>query len=206
MDIRRPPAIKRQGGTATEKEEKRIKIQQKTAKKKLIEKIANFRQSTKKYPDGIGGKHIITERKKEMKEVTRKMVDTIRETEKNALQKYTPVAFCDHLKRDGGNVICDKTQMVEEKSDEWLFGCVLHRIYGWDYTTMFDNVTIYFDFGENRVLYGGVYNEVSHKKITRRAIASERGNGTTTLYTYDSEIIDRMIERLKSTINGCVPV
>ena len=89
----RPLALPRQRGAATGKEEKRIKATQNTEKKIRSETIANFLQSAKKYPDNIGDIYNITEREKEMKEVTRENYKAICEK----------IAFSDQITEEERN-------------------------------------------------------------------------------------------------------
>ena len=89
----RPLALPRQRGAATGKEEKRIKATQNTEKKIRSETKANFLQSAKKYPDNIGEIYNITEREKEMKEVTRENYKAICEK----------IAFSDQITEEERN-------------------------------------------------------------------------------------------------------
>ena len=128
-----------------------------------------------------------------MKTVKKDVFDVMFE----ASEKFSPEKLCQQLvKIDNGVVVVDRTKILKSKDDERLFIVILNKDYMWNYADDLQDVTVYFQTGDDYVI-GGVYNTKLRKKLTRRVVAVSHAKGLTYKYVYGHDTIKEICDAIE---------
>lgn len=101
-------------------------------------------------------------------------------------RKYSPAVLFKHLMRDGDCVVFDRSadwQGTVEGNDVEM-QVLMHTVYGWDFAD-YDKHTIYFEFNDDGMFIGGIYNLETKQKETAELI-----NGQTSPYHYSDAVLE----------------
>lgn len=83
-----------------------------------------------------------------------------------AYKRFNPAILAKAAKGERFAVV-DKREVIKNEDDAELFLTALNCIYGWDYKTKVDGLTVYFERSHNGTMFYGVFDEVTHMKITK---------------------------------------
>lgn len=117
---------------------------------------------------------------------------------RDARKRFNPEALMNYLKRDDNGVVyVDREAAIVGGKDNRLFVVTLAHDYLWNYKD-YENSTIYFEPGENRI-FGGVYNLRLQQIITRHVIVESVWDRLPIRYNVSQNTLAKMCSMIQKT-------
>lgn len=113
-----------------------------------------------------------------------------------AMAKFSPDKLIrrENLMSSNGKVFLNKEKVVHDIVDEVALSAVMELDYGWNRRD-YEHSLIYFENGDDGNIYGGIYNSLFKKEITRKVILAAEG-WPESHYTYGENFIQRASDAL----------